>query len=242
MTSDIERLLTAACVVIPTYNEAENLPRLLEALRGLSQGLRILVVDDASPDGTGRVAEGLRDPLGIEVLHRPGKSGRGSAVLAGFRRALSLPGVLYLLEMDADFSHDPRELPGMLEALGEADMAVRSRYAPGSRIVDWTLGRRVLSRLANALARALLGLPLSDCTNGYRAYRRQALEALDFDRIESSGYIVLSEVACRLHRKGLRFAELPTLFVNRSRGRSNLTLGELARALGGILRLCRRSR
>lgn len=229
--------LSEVCVVIPTYNEAANIGRLIEALRGLSGGLSIIVVDDGSPDGTGRIAEGLSSRFGpLEVLHRSGKSGRGSAVLAGFEAALQ-KGARTILEMDADFSHDPRELPDTIAALKRGDVVIRSRYAPGSSIVDWSLSRRVFSRLANLFARALLGIPLSDYTNGYRAYAREALLALEPEKIESSGYIVLSETAYQLHLKGFHFVELPTVFVNRRRGQSNLTLREVLGALGGILRL-----
>ncbi len=230
--------LTGTCVVIPTYNEADNIARLAQALRGLSPELRIIVVDDASPDGTGAVVDGLKprlDPL--EVIHRRGKGGRGSACLEGIAAALKDPGARAIVEMDADFSHDPRELPDTVAALAGADVVVRSRYAPGSRIVDWSLARRVFSRLANAFARALLGIPLSDYTNGYRAYSRRAAEAIEPSRIESTGYIVLSETAYQLHRKGLRFAELPTVFVNRRRGQSNLSWREVLGALTGIIRL-----
>lgn len=235
--------LSGTCVVVPTYNEAANLARLVEALRALAQGLRILVIDDASPDGTGELAGRLAasDP-GLEVIHRAEKSGRGSAVLAGFAAALRRPEVRYVAEMDADFSHDPRELPEMVEALarGGIGMVVRSRYARGSSIVDWGPGRRVFSFAANRLARGLLDGPLSDYTNGYRAYAREALEALDRGKIDASGYIVLSEVACQLHAKGVRCLELPTVFVNRRRGESNLTCREILGAAWGLLRLWRR--
>lgn len=234
--------LAGTCVVIPTYNEAANLERLVAALRALG-GLRLIVIDDKSPDGTGELATRLAasDPA-LEVILRPGKAGRGSAVLAGFSAALRRPEVRYVAEMDADFSHNPRELPEMVEALsrGGIGMVVRSRYAPGSSIVDWGLGRTVFSRAANVLARGLLAAPLSDYTNGYRAYAREALEALDQDKIEASGYIVLSEVACQLHAKGFRCLELPTVFVNRRRGESNLTCREVAGAARGLLRLWRR--
>ena len=233
--------LDEACVVIPTYNERENIVRLAEALKRLSPGLRVIVVDDESPDGTATAAEEAARRLPpMRVIRRRGKGGRGSAVLAGFAAALDEPGVRALVEMDADFSHDPAELSETVAALARADVVVRSRYLPGSRIVDWSLQRRVFSRFANALARALLRVRLSDYTNGYRAYSREAAAAIEPARVDSTGYIVLSEVAVQLHAKGFRFAELPSLFVNRRRGESNLGWREISSAARGILRLAAR--
>ena len=211
-----------------------------EALRALSPGLRIIVVDDGSPDGTGKVAGEAAARLSpMQVINRSGKGGRGSAVIAGFKAALADPSVRYLLEMDADFSHDPKEMPEMLALAeaGEADVIVRSRYAPESRIVDWSVARRVFSRLANIFARSLLGIPITDYTNGYRVYTRRAAEAIEFDRVAASGYIVLSEIAYQLHLKGLKFLCLPTIFVNRRRGQSNLSFKEIMGAFTGIMSL-----
>ncbi len=235
--------LDSACVVIPTFNEAPNIARLALALRALSPGLGITVVDDGSPDGTGQVAEEAASRLGpMKVIHRSGKAGRGSACLEGFKLALKDPKVDYVIEMDADFSHDPKELPEMLKAIeeGRADIVVRSRYESESRIVDWSVARRVFSRLANLFARTLLGIPISDYTNGYRAYSRQAVESIDLAQVAASGYIVLSETAYQLHLKGLRFLCLPTVFVNRRRGQSNLSLREIWGAFQGVVSLRRR--
>ncbi|MBI3554290.1 MAG: glycosyltransferase [Elusimicrobia bacterium] len=232
--------LDLACVIIPTFNEAPNIARLAEALRGLSPKLSIVVVDDGSPDGTGPAAdEAAKKFAPMAVIHRSGKGGRGSACLAGFKKALSDPKVKYVVEMDADFSHDPKELPAMLELLetGKADVVVRSRYERASRIVDWSLARRVFSKLSNMFARSLLGIPISDYTNGYRAYTRKAAESIDFDRVAATGYIVLSEIAYQLHLKGLRFLCLPTVFVNRRRGQSNLSLKEIVGAFRGVTSL-----
>lgn len=239
----MSQALDFAAVVIPTFNEADNVVRLAEALRALSKGLRIIVVDDGSPDGTAKLAEEAAPRLApMQVVNRKGKGGRGSAVIAGFRLAMADPAVKYFLEMDADFSHDPKEMPEMLDILerGEADVVLRSRYAPESRIIDWSLARRVFSKLANLFARTLLGIPISDYTNGYRAYTRKAAEAIDFDKVAASGYIVLSEIAYQLHLKGMRFACLPTIFVNRRRGVSNLSLKEIMGAFTGITSLRRR--
>lgn len=223
-------------VVVPTYNERENLPALVGRLLALPLHLTVIVVDDNSPDGTGQVADALaaRDER-VRVLHRAGKGGRGSACVAGFRAALALPEVTHVVEMDADLSHDPGELPALVEAVQRADVVVASRYLPGSRIVNWGWQRHVFSRLANLYARALLGIPIRDYTNGYRCYRREALEALDLDAIQTRGYIVLSEMAYRLHCQGFTFCEVPTCFVNRERGRSNTSLGEVWDAFRGIL-------
>lgn len=236
-------LLDVSAVVIPTYNEAQNIAKLIMALRQLSKGLRIIVIDDGSPDGTGPLAEQLCSQWPpMKVIHRQGKAGRGSACLAGFAAALENPEIRYIVEMDADFSHDPAELPDMLAFLsnGSPDRVgavIRSRYAKGSSIIDWSPPRRAFSRLANIFARSLLGIPLGDYTNGYRAYTRQAILALDASKIESKGYIVLSEVAYQLHLKGFAFVELPTVFINRRRGESNLGPREIIGAFKGIVAL-----
>ncbi|MBI5211688.1 MAG: polyprenol monophosphomannose synthase [Elusimicrobia bacterium] len=238
MTGTPGPTLADTCVVIPTYNESQNIRGLVEALRKLSPALRIIVVDDGSPDGTGALADELAARSSpMRVVHRRGKSGRGSACLAGLALALSDPAVRCVVEMDADFSHDPRELPDMVRALETADVVIRSRYRPGSSIRRWGLSRKVFSRLANVFARRALGIPLTDFTNGYRAYTRAAAQAIEPGGIDSSGYIVLSEVAFQLHRKGLRLVELPSLFVNRRRGESNLGPREVLGAFAGILRL-----
>ena len=225
----------AVAVVIPTYNEKENLPLLVEGLLALPLDLVLFVVDDNSPDGTGAVADALaRERPQVRVIHRQGKGGRGSACIAGFRAALALPYVTHVVEMDADLSHDPGELPALVEKGQQVDVAIASRYLPGSRIVNWPWQRRLFSRLANLYARACLGIPIHDYTNGYRCYRREALASLDLDAIRTRGYIVLSEIAYRLYRQGCTFGELPTCFVNRERGRSNTSLAEVWEAFRGI--------
>lgn len=231
--------LEETCVVVPTRNEADNISRLCATLKSLSPKLRVIVVDDASPDGTADAAENA----GARVLRRAGRRGRGSAVLEGFREALTDPAVKFLVEMDADFSHEPKELPALVDAVasGRADMVVGSRYHPDSRIVGWPLSRRIFSKSANLLARPLLHLGLSDCTNGYRAYTRAAVEALDPDALGTTGFFVLSETACQLRAKGFRLAERPSVFVDRVRGSSNLTVREVLSALGGLVRLAFKS-
>jgi len=195
-------------------------------------------VDDNSPDGTAAAAHEVaeRRPGRMHVLCREGKGGRGGAVLAGFKWGLGGDYDLFF-EMDADFSHRPEEIPLFLSAMGEADVAVGSRYLPASRIVNWPRSRRFFSRWANRYARFFLGIPISDYTNGYRCYRRAAVEALDPGAVDATGYVVLSEVAYQLHLKGFRFADVPTEFVNRRRGESNLSVGEIVSAFTAVLRL-----
>ena len=230
-----------AVVVIPTFNERDNLPSLVEALLGLPQHLAIVIVDDSSPDGTGELADGLAaKEERVSVIHRQGKGGRGSACIAGIKYALQNTDAPLIIEMDADFSHHPRYISQLLSKAEEVDVVIGSRYLKESRIVDWGPGRRVFSRLANLFARTMLGVPISDYTNGYRCYRRQALQALDLDSISTTGYIVLSETAIMLHQSGARFGEIATVFVNRRRGQSNTTLSEILDAFISMWRLRRR--
>lgn len=225
-------------VVIPTYNERDNVGALCEELLSRPERPDVLVVDDNSPDGTAAEAEevGRRYPGRLHVLRREGKGGRGGAVLAGFAWG-SGGGYDYFFEMDADYSHRPGELPLFLEAARGADVVVGSRYLPASRIVNWPRARRFFSKLANSYARFFLRIPITDYTNGYRCYSRAAVEALDAGAVDASGYVVLSEVAYQLYRRGFRFADVPTEFVNRRRGESNLSPGEILSAFVGVLRL-----
>ena len=224
-------------IVIPTYNEKENIVTLVEAILKLPFDISALIVDDNSPDGTGIIADELaRKYDKVDVIHRKGKGGRGSACLAGFRYAASLD-VDYIFEMDADLSHNPKEIPEFLEKIKNYDAVIGSRYAEGSRIINWGILRRIFSRLANFYAGLLLGIPITDYTNGYRCYRKEVLNDLDIDKIDSSGYIVLSEVAYQLARKGCTIGEVPTVFVNRRRGESNLSIKEITDAFVSLLRI-----
>ncbi|NLS76637.1 MAG: polyprenol monophosphomannose synthase [Chloroflexi bacterium] len=231
----------SAAVVIPTYNESQNIAPLVEGILEASAQARVIIVDDNSPDGTGQIADEMaaKHPE-VEVIHRQGKGGRGSACIAGFRRALARPEHDYFLEMDADFSHDPRDIPRLLEAAQAADVVIGSRYIRGAKIVNWGIQRHIFSHIANGFARLLLGIPIHDYTNGYRCYNRRALESVDFDRIEAHGYIVLSEMACQLHQRRMRFVEIPIVFVNRRRGKSNTTLREISEAFTSVLQLRRK--
>lgn len=226
-----------AVVVVPTYNEGENLVELVHRLLGLPCSLEVIVVDDASPDGTGVIADRLAGTFPqVTVVHRPGKGGRGSACIAGFRVALRRDAD-YICEMDADLSHDPDDLPALLRKGAECDVVIGSRYAEGARIVNWPPVRRVFSRLANQYARAVLGIRIRDYTNGFRCYRKAVLAAVDFSRIDTHGHAVLSEMAFQLHRRGFRIEEVPTVFTDRRRGTSNVSLGEIADAFLSLLRL-----
>jgi len=225
-------------IVIPTYNERENVGPLCEALLARPEGVEVLVVDDTSPDGTAAAVEAAaaRYADRLHLLLRAGKGGRGGAVLAGFAWGLQR-GYRFFFEMDADFSHRPEEIPSFRKAIAEADVVVGSRYLPDSRILNWPPARTFFSRWANWYARFFLRIPITDYTNGFRCYRRRAVEALDVGAIRTSGYIVLSEIAYQLFLRGFRFAEVPTVFVNRRRGESNLSPGEITSALVSVIRL-----
>ncbi|MGE3274579.1 MAG: polyprenol monophosphomannose synthase [Vicinamibacterales bacterium] len=223
---------TAILVLVPTYNERDNLPALAEAV--LRQpGTRLLVIDDGSPDGTGAVADALARDLSprLTVLHRTGPRGLGRSYLDGFRAALEAPDVGVVCQMDADWSHDPAHLPALVAALGDADLVVGSRYVPGGRVENWPARRKALSACANQYIRAITGLAVHDCTSGYRCWRRDALARLPIDRISSEGYAFLVEVLFLAARAGLRIAESPITFVERRAGVSKLDARVLAESI-----------
>ena len=208
-------------VVLPTYHEAGNLARLLGDLREVAPGVHLLVVDDDSPDGTGRIAEGcaLRDPA-LRVLHRGGERGLGTAYLAGFREALA-QGAEAVLTMDCDYSHDPAQVPSLLAAVAEADLVIGSRYVAQGEIVGWSIHRRILSRAANGFVHTLFRLPAADCTSGFRAYSRRALEAIPWTEVRSTGYSFLVESLLWVSRlPGSRVAEVPITFRDRNQGQN----------------------
>jgi dolichol-phosphate mannosyltransferase len=221
----------AVYMVIPTYNEAANLEPLVREVLAQDARLRVLVVDDASPDGTGEIADRLARETGrVDVVHRPGKLGLGTAYIAGFKRAIEL-GAEFIGTMDADGSHDPRSLPAFIAAAEHADVVVGSRYMRGVSVINWPMQRILLSWFANRYVRALTGLPLSDCTSGYRLYRRRALERIGLDTIKSRGYAFLVEIAFRTHRNRCRLAEVPIVFYERRRGRSKMSRGVIIEAM-----------
>jgi dolichol-phosphate mannosyltransferase len=220
-------------VVIPTYNEAENLPTLAEKLWSLPlAGLRILIVDDGSPDGTGDIADHLAraHPGKMDVVHRAGKLGLGSAYIAGFRRALGA-GAEAVVQMDADFSHSPSYLPSFADALELADAVSGSRYVAGGRIDErWSWQRLLLSSFGNAYARTILGLNVRDATGGFRAWRRETLLGMPLDRIRSNGYVFQVEMAYVAQRLGFEVAEVPIYFPDRRIGQSKMSFQVQAEA------------
>ncbi len=214
-------------VIVPTYNEAENLPKLVSALFALPlMDLKILVVDDNSPDGTGALADELagRHPGRVSVIHRAGKLGLRTAYLEGFEKALAA-GAEAVGQMDADFSHDPGRLPAMLAALENADFVLGSRYVPGGSVDEhWPIWRKGLSRFANFYARTILEFPLSEPTAGYRLWRRDALLGMPLERIQANGYVFLVEMAYMAFCLGYRFAQVPIYFADRKWGKSKMSL------------------
>ncbi len=211
-----------ALVIVPTYNESRNLPRIVPEILAQDPRLEVLVVDDSSPDGTGAMAADMaaRNPR-IHVLHRAAKEGLGRAYLAGFRWALERP-FDYVFEMDADFSHDPKFLPRFLDAIAHADLVIGSRYKTGVNVINWPMSRLLLSYFANVYARVVTGMPLSDATGGFKCFRRRVLEAVDLGRVRSNGYAFQIEMSFRAWKKGMRLAEIPIVFVDRVEGQSKM--------------------
>lgn len=227
-----------AVLILPTYNERENLTALAKAIQEQSSSLSIIIVDDNSPDGTGALADelALSQPDRVTVIHRAGKLGLGSAYSAGFRRALAI-GADLILTMDADFSHDPCYLPALLEASQQYDLVIGSRYVPQGDIRNWGLARRALSWGANTIAHLVLGLHARDCTAGYRCYRRAVLEAIAPETIRANGYSYLIEMLYRCERAGFRVGEVPIIFADRRRGRSKISQAEIYKAALTVIRL-----
>ncbi len=224
-------------VIIPTYNERENIGPLLEQLMALPYGLDVLVVDDASPDGTAAlVEERMRGEPRIHILKRPGKMGLGSAYRDGFRYALE-QGAEYIFEMDADFSHDPAAIGDFLVAARDADVVLGSRYKGGVRVVNWPLNRLILSRSANVYTRIVTGLPVHDATGGYKCFRRRALEGIRLDRVRSDGYAFQIEVSFKCWKRGFTLREIPIVFVDRRAGVSKMNRRIIWEAAGMVWRL-----
>ena len=224
-----------ACLILPTYNEAPNLEGMVAAVRTLGQGIEILVVDDASPDGTGRIADELaRGSNDLVVVHRIGARGYGEALTEGLQTALAR-GAEAVLTMDCDFSHDPASIPSLLAALAESDLVIGSRYVEGGELRAWPLHRRLLSASANAFVHELFKLPATDCTSGFRAYRRTVLESIPWTELHSQGYSCLVELLYwGARRGGARVREVPICFVERRAGKSKMGLREI---VGGAANL-----
>jgi dolichol-phosphate mannosyltransferase len=213
-----------ALVIIPTLNERENLETLIPDVLAIGGGVEILVVDDNSSDGTGEVAEKFARETGrVNVMRRPERMGLGSAYIAGFHYALDKTDAKYVFEMDADYSHDPKYLPDFLEAIKEADLVVGSRYLKGISIVNWPMNRLMISKFGNWYARMVTGLPFTDVTAGYKCFRRELLEKLDLDSIQSNGYAFQIEMTYVIWKSGFRVKEIPIIFVEREVGDSKIT-------------------
>jgi len=223
--------LGQVAVIIPTYNERENLEPIVTGVRAAVPDADILVVDDNSPDGTGEVADALAAADGgVHVLHRQGKSGLGSAYIAGFGWALDR-GYGVLIEMDADGSHDPAELPRLLTALQDADLVIGSRWVPGGTVHNWPKSREALSRSANLYTRLMLGIAVRDATGGYRAYRADTLRAIGLDRVLSQGYCFQIDLTLQTIAAGLTISEVPITFTERTRGASKMSRAIVVEAL-----------
>ena len=227
-----------ALVVIPTYNEAINLPQIVPQVLSQDPRLEVLVVDDASPDGTGRIADEMAQTnLRVHALHRAGKLGLGTAYITGFKWALE-QGYDYIFEMDADFQHDPAHLKDFLTAIQEADVVLGSRYLNGKvTIVNWPMGRLMLSYFANVYARWFTGLRIWDLTGGFKCFRRRVLEAIDLSAVGSNGYAFQIEMSVRAWRKGFKLREIPIVFVDRAEGQSKMNKAIVREAVWKVPRL-----
>jgi dolichol-phosphate mannosyltransferase len=212
-----------ALVIFPTYNEKENIEKIVKAVLPLDSRISVLIVDDSSPDGTGQIAERLsKENERINVMHREKKEGLGRAYIAGFKWGLQR-GYDYIFEMDADFSHDPQYLRDFLIAIEEADLVLGSRYISGVNVVNWPMSRLLLSYFANVYTKIVTGLPVKDATGGYKCFRRETLEAINLDAIKSNGYIFQIEVSLRIWKKGFRVKEIPIVFTDRQHGASKMS-------------------
>jgi dolichol-phosphate mannosyltransferase len=225
-------------VIIPTYNERDNVPRLVPLVLAQDERLDVLIIDDGSPDGTGAVADELAaETSRVHVMHREGKLGLGTAYLAGFAWGLER-GYDWLFEMDADFSHDPAHLPQFIEALDDADLVLGSRYLEGRvTVVNWPITRLMLSYSANIYARIVTGVPLWDATGGFKAFHRRVLEGIDLDRVESEGYSFQIEINLRTWKRGFRIREIPIVFVDRTTGESKMSKRIIREAVWRVWKL-----
>lgn len=225
-------------VIVPTYNERENIPRLVPQILEQDPRLDVLIIDDASPDGTGELADELAaETRRVHALHRTGKLGLGTAYIAGFRWAIE-HGYDYVFQMDADFSHDPGHLPAFVEALATYDVVLGSRYLEGRvTVINWPITRLILSYGANVYARWVTGLPVADATGGYKAMRRIVLEKIGLDRIESEGYAFQIETSFRAWKKGFQLAEIPIVFVDRTQGESKMSKKIIREAVWKVWKL-----
>ncbi len=227
-----------ALVIVPTYNERFNIARLIPAILAQDPSLEVHVVDDASPDGTGDVVDGIAaNNNRVNIIHRPGKLGLGTAYIAGFRWALERRYDL-VFEMDADFSHNPERLPEFLATIREADVVLGSRYQNGHvNVVNWPMSRLFLSYAANIYARAVTGLPIFDTTGGFKCFRRNVLESIDLNSVKSNGYAFQIEMSYRAWKRGFRLVEIPIIFVDRTEGESKMSKKIVREAIWMVWRL-----
>jgi len=215
--------MSKALVIVPTYNEKENIDRIIPEILDQDPSIDILIVDDNSPDGTGKIADKLSsENKRILVLHREKKSGLGTAYLLGFKYALE-NGYDYIFEMDADFSHDPAYLPQFLEAIKDADLVLGSRYISGVNVINWPMSRLLLSYYANVYSRWVTGLPVKDATGGFKCFKRKVLEQIDLDKVHSEGYSFQIEMSFRAWKRGFKIKEIPIVFWDRRAGTSKMS-------------------
>ena len=210
-------------IIIPTYNEIENIEKIIREIRNINSKIHVLVVDDNSPDGTAQKIKELQKSLeNIFLIQRERKLGLGTAYVAGFRFALK-NGYEYIFEMDADYSHDPKEIPNFLNAINEADLVIGSRYIRGVNVVNWPLNRLILSYSANKYTRIITGMPVCDATSGFKCFRKKVLEAIDLDQIRSGGYSFQIEMNFKAWKKGFHLKEIPIIFIDRAIGKSKMS-------------------
>lgn len=224
-------------VVIPTYNESENIPRLIPSVLSQAPEVEVLIVDDNSPDGTAAlVRDFMKENPRVHMIEREGKMGLGTAYVAGFKYALE-HAFDYIFEMDADFSHSPKEIPNFLKSIENADLVLGSRYVGGVRILNWPIQRLLLSYTANLYTRIITGLPLTDATGGFKCFRREVLEAIDLDGIKSNGYAFQIEMSFKAWKRGFRIAEIPIIFLDRRSGVSKMSKKIVHEAFFMLLKL-----
>ena len=224
-------------IIIPTYNEKENIKRIIDKVFSVSKEVDILVVDDNSPDGTSEIVESIIEKdKRVHILKRDGKLGLGTAYIAGFKYALK-HNFDIIFEMDADFSHDPAEIPNFLEAIKENDLILGSRYVSGVNVINWPLRRLILSYGANVYTRVITGMPVKDATGGFKAFRRTVLEAINLDRVRSNGYSFQIEMTFKAFKKGFKIKEIPIIFVDRLRGNSKMSTNIIREAIFMVWKL-----
>lgn len=223
-------------IIIPTYNEKDNIEPLIRKILSLNiNNLKIIVVDDSSPDGTGEIVEKIKEnEPRLEIVHRSGRMGLGTAYIEGFKKALN-SGAEYIFEIDADFSHDPLAIPFFLEKIIQVDLVLGSRYVWGGKIKNWNLFRRLISYLGNLYARFILSLPFKDLTGGFKCYKRGVLEAIDLEKLDSEGYVFQIETTYFAYKKGFKIKEIPIIFTERKQGRSKFNIKIFLEAFWKVL-------